>query len=46
MNHIGLYWPNGRSLFRRQLAARNRYALWLAFAAAVVVIAVASVNSL
>jgi hypothetical protein len=46
MNHIGLYWPNGRSLFRRRLAARTRYALWLPFAAAAVLTVAANLLSL
>ncbi len=44
MNHNGLYWPNGRSLFRRRLATKARLALWLAFAAAVVLMAAASLQ--
>jgi hypothetical protein len=41
MNQNGLYWADGRSLFRRPLAARARLDLWLVFAAAVVLTAAA-----
>jgi hypothetical protein len=29
MNRQGLYWPNGRNLFRRRPPAGVRVALWL-----------------
>jgi hypothetical protein len=44
MNQSGLYWPNGRSLFRRRLAARAHLALWLVFAAVVALTAAASLQ--
>jgi hypothetical protein len=44
MNQHGLYWPNGRSLFRRRLPAWARFALWVALAAAVVLTAAASLH--
>ena len=44
MNQHGLYWPNRRSLFRRRLPARARFALWLALAAAVVLTAAVSLH--
>ena len=44
MDQNGLYWPNGRSLFRRRLATKARLALWLVFAAVVVLTAAASLQ--
>lgn len=44
MNQSDLYWPNRRSLFRRRLASRARLALWLAFVAAMFIIAAASLH--
>jgi hypothetical protein len=44
MNRNGLYWPNDRSLFRRRLATKARLALWLVFAAVVVLTAAASLQ--
>jgi len=34
MNQQGLYWPNGRNLFRHRARSRLRMALWLVSAAA------------
>jgi hypothetical protein len=42
MNQSGLYWPNGRSLFRRRLPGRVRFAASLVFVAALVVTAAAT----
>ena len=39
MNHQGLYWQNGRTLFRREPQHLLRRLLWLAFAAAAAALA-------
>lgn len=39
VNSQGLYWPNGRNLFRRRLPSAIRVVVWLVFAAAVIVAA-------
>jgi hypothetical protein len=39
VNDQGLYWPNGRNLFRRRLPAATRVALWAAAAAAMLIAA-------
>jgi len=46
MNHQGLYWPGGRSLFRRRLPLVARIALYLGIAGALTVVTMVSLHVL
>ena len=44
MNRRGLYWPDGRSLFRRRLPRVARVALWLSVSGVMIVMAMVSLH--